>query len=797
MVCLVFILASVWCLIEGLEVVGNYKFWDSISGNMIYDYSGYHNHGKYSSQNFYFTDRGIMLYGDCILEFPSRDLKEYPGYKDFTLSYWYLRKNNQISRLFFIQYTIDVIRIFFQVTDSGTVIMVKPTLDTLLHTYTFSSPDLLDKWRLYTFKVSQNSSNTQSTITIYIDLNLITSFPVTNASLDSQSYISIGAASHLYGIVYEIWWHKDVSNISELDYLLVFSSGCGCSYGCVTSPITKCLPIYDGKSNYQGQSCSPICSDSCNQDFECIDKSKVECTQGLYHRESGSCLFYCPDYSCICSSSLNCTCKIGYKKVSDDPPACIQSQCISYESKDYKYTCHECETGYILDSLGEFCVCDESFTSVSSDPLICINIPRCLAYMKEGDNYLCSICAEGYTIDSDGNCNECDTDYTKVSLEPLVCLKSIENCIEYSLIYQNIGCQKCKFGYILSSSGMCDDCEYGYIKVSSNTVICKLLVRNCIEYDLTSEDSKCTLCEVGYELDTSYMCNICEVNYFPIAYEPLTCIRVIENCKEYTLNDKDWVCRSCETGFYTSETDFYTCVPSIDSSSECSSDTGNCSSETIDSNSNNYITNSSDVISDYRIDRSETIETYSIVATSLSTYITFLGSVSSFDPSNFIRYMNDVKLLSYIIFLNISLPYEIQIEKKASLKSLERMNILSYIKIQDKNMKDILNDSIDDEYGFISKITYELIGFIMILMLNLILYLLKRYPRGKVKALGTRGVQYFSYTPYIQFFMIIYLDVSYYALNKISNVTITQPKETHLLNVLDYDFAVLLSVIFN
>jgi hypothetical protein len=194
--------------------------------------------------------------------------------------------------------------------------------------------------------------------------------------------------------------------------------------------------------------------------------------------------------------------------------------------------------------------------------------------------------------------------------------------------------------------------------------------------------------------------------------------------------------------------------------------------------------------------RGEKIKTSTILATNISLGIACLCSASSLDAMNLIRYINDVKLLSYIIYLNINLPYEIKAEKETSLKNLEDTNLLSYIQISDRNLKDGLDLYIDDSYGFISRIPYHLAIFAIILLLNLFLYILRQFSKGKLQASVARVTQYFAYTAYIQLYMVAYLDVSYYSISKISHVIFIQPKETHIQNLFDYNFALLYAVIF-
>jgi hypothetical protein len=86
-----------------------------------------------------------------------------------------------------------------------------------------------------------------------------------------------------------MWWHNEVYDINELDYLLTSSSSCNCEYGCATSPTNIYLPTNDG--TYRGVKCSTGCPQSFNVDFECIKNSKAECKYGLYDQESDNRLF--------------------------------------------------------------------------------------------------------------------------------------------------------------------------------------------------------------------------------------------------------------------------------------------------------------------------------------------------------------------------------------------------------------------------------------------------------------------------------------------------------------------------
>jgi hypothetical protein len=119
-------------------------------------------------------------------------------------------------------------------------------------------------------------------------------------------------------------------------------------------------------------------------------------------------MFYCPSSACICSSIpdagasstfLECTaCSEGYKKISDNPLACIQGACLEYHPVGYDYVCDASESGYSPDALGNCCICKPGFTQVSSDPVLCIDTSICIGYNISGGDYICSSCALGYAI---------------------------------------------------------------------------------------------------------------------------------------------------------------------------------------------------------------------------------------------------------------------------------------------------------------------------------------------------------------------------------------------------------------
>jgi hypothetical protein len=573
-----------------------------------------------------------MIKDKMVMTFPSSNIKEYPGYKDFMVSYWYLRKDNQNSRMFHVSYTTKIIRVTFEANLGSTKIeyaITKPFL--ILSDGNYLTPDLVNKWRLYTFRVTQNLSNTESTITIYIDLKTITYLPITEASLDSLPEIGIGGkgSNPLYGIVYEIWWHKDVSDVSELYYLILSSSSCRCGYGCVTSPTNPCLPSHDSTYNYQGYNCSPGCSQSCNVDFECLNNSKSECKYGLYDLESGNCLFYCPGDSCIFSTSLELTCNIGYKKVSDNPPACIPLRCTSYEIKDYKYICKECEVGYIPDSFGEFCICDTDFTGVSLDPVICVKIDKCSTYQKSDDKYICSSCLKGYSIDSEGNCKECESDYIKVLEDPFTCILTIESCNQYKLKENKLVCEVCEVGYVTTFDGVCiEDVEV----CDSNTFLsdgsCAECPETCESCNVSEDKIECSECKQGYtlyEIEDEIVCMICSAD------NPI-CIQEANNNSETDSNSQE--------------------------NSEQLEDEE-------DDNSNQVKEESSSLSESMIVSQSHLImQTFALVSLAVSIF--------SMNPNSFFGMLGTTQILGFILLYNLDIPNRVR-------TVIEGVNILQIV----------------------------------------------------------------------------------------------------------------------
>jgi len=67
-------------------------------------------------------------------------------------------------------------------------------------------------------------------------------------------------------------------------------------------------------------------------------------------------------------STLDCSCKEGFKKISDEFVGCVPDDWVDYHQERYIYL----QKGYTLDSNGDCCICEEGYTAVSNSPIICM-----------------------------------------------------------------------------------------------------------------------------------------------------------------------------------------------------------------------------------------------------------------------------------------------------------------------------------------------------------------------------------------------------------------------------------------
>lgn len=602
--------------IVSLELQGNYRFWDSVSNQIVYDYSGKNHHG-FLTGSYFFTDRGLTT--NSLASFLVETSFYASNTQEAVLSFWINCPDSETSvSIKSTTTSLSVKGVYNQ--------KVKPFATVLnLGTNIFSQPvQVYKEWNLYTALFNYTSNTQIWYVKLYINLQLAYStiigfYPFTI----NQLSVDLNLSKSLKNIVYEFWWHTGLSSISDLSNLIS-------TKGNPTSPKEIDLPPHNNKKNFAGKDCSTICpSSSCDNNLKCITFPNTSCSYGLYQILTFDCLFFCPDNSCIFSTTsmeeissletLACGCKAGYNKVSTNPPACISSFCTSYSMEGYRYICTACDSRYILDPTTNSCICREDtiyqicipncvlydgnvcsicsdnykldsnklckecntgYVLVSETPFTCvIGIPNCISYTTSGYESICKQCLAGYSLDPYNHCNLCDTGYTIYKTTPFTCIKEIENCITYDNINSiEYPCRECRYGYIRGCNNKCCECDTSidFIEVSKDPIICIASISHYIQYLKYDIDWGCSTCNTGYTLDSLHRCDACAEGYLEIWDPDFKCIGMIEGCVDYGYdpsNDRyicieceeglllyDGECEECSVGYYVSKIDPIACI---------------------------------------------------------------------------------------------------------------------------------------------------------------------------------------------------------------------------------------------
>jgi hypothetical protein len=495
-------------------------------------------------------------------------------------------------------------------------------------------------------------------------------------------------------------------------------------------------------------------------------------------------------------SEGNCNlCSSGYVNVLANPYTCKLDidNCIDYVYIDTAWKCKTCSEGYFLfevsinniicaqiinscvdyklEGMSAICnTCQDGFY-LSKSKIECL-ILNCLATIIDKDKHICSQCSIGYQIDSDGKCNQCSGDYKEISSDPFTCAPKIENCSSYQFTERGYVCQKCKAGYKLGSSGMCDECEDGIILIDSESAECKIGIFNCLDYEISGEVLRCMTCKEGYALDFSYECTKCDDEYIQHPQDSSICIKEISNCLEYELLQDAMICKECASGYNLD--DYLECkscargyIYTNNSTKECILEPGSANH---DFDSKFSDDEEEETISEAAIQRGELVESSNNIAATTTAISTGISSMISKDPNTFILYLNTIKILSLIQYLNINLPFEIRKQQSSTSKHIKKINILHYIRIQGKDMNEALNSYLNDENSFIAGTINQFMILVSIFMINLLIGCITRCADGKLKALGNKMLRYFNYNIYIQLYMITYLDMIYCAISKLMHV---------------------------
>jgi hypothetical protein len=124
------------------------------------------------------------------------------------------------------------------------------------------------------------------------------------------------------------------------------------------------------------------------------------------------------------------------------------------------------------------------------------------------------------------------------------------------------------------------------------------------------------------------------------------------------------------------------------------------------------------------------------------------------DPNILLLYVNTIQLLSLIQHLNIDLPFEIRKQQSSTDKYIKKINLLSYIKIHDRDLKDNLVSFSNDDNSFLGNSVYYLVMTGTILIINILFYFITRFGKGKFKEIANKAIQHLNYTIYIQLYII-------------------------------------------
>jgi hypothetical protein len=553
--CLVLFLLSTF-LIPNFSLVleGNYKLWDFASSKYLYDYSLKNRHAVMSSSNpslRVFSDRGLYIIGGFQINLPSNIFAKSPATQDLILSSWiYLFEN---GRLFMVRDTrysqaIYMLRIFVDFGSTYSNISYQREEKAEVWLYNNYSSDNLHgaRWRFLVGRFQQVGNDTR--FTMFVNTVEMFQFTINNFSIDQPTntwtYATTGTTRAL---VYEIWWHSNMNSIADLEAIMKSSTF-------YISPHSLNLPTFSYTYNSSNQLCPVSCTTvylSCNANLKCIGDSESSCYFNFLQSTTNQCILNCPNNSCTCTATnnFNCSCKVGYKKITDSPIACIDLHCEIYNKNGYTYTCTKCEEGYILNT-DNTCKCDSGYIQKQSNPLKCAwDTFRCIEYIEGTSIYTCSKCQEGYKIDSLGRNCICDSGYKIFKDNPMKCGYEVLRCdnyIEGDSLFTCIGCIE---GYSIDIIGKSCICAVGYVKVADNPIECTLEMLNCIHYVKRDDIWICEICSLGYRVDPYYKCLDCDVGYSVVSNNPFTCATEIYACAVYSLYNYSWICDQCAIGY--------------------------------------------------------------------------------------------------------------------------------------------------------------------------------------------------------------------------------------------------------
>lgn len=278
---------------------------------------------------------------------------------------------------------------------------------------------------------------------------------------------------------------------------------------------------------------------TCDTNLYLLNNSCTEVTSLI-----DNCILYNNDMQCsLCSNGYNLN---------------IQGQCtnniMNKNCLTYSYLqCNSCKAGYYIEP-NNYILNSYNISNIQK------NLQNIFNFYKVNNFYdVCSKnniknCSVQLTFNV---CQECIKGYCLIKNQCSFCSKSlIENCLIYT---NDVVCSVCNKGYLNTGSSCMPISTY-------------VTIKDCLIYDPSSYDVKCSQCPTNYYLNSvgtqcikrknidfyciSYdlfndFCSQCDNNYV-LSNSKLKCFLTIPNCQQYITNDlaQTILCIKCSNNYY-------------------------------------------------------------------------------------------------------------------------------------------------------------------------------------------------------------------------------------------------------
>ncbi|CAD8189469.1 unnamed protein product [Paramecium pentaurelia] len=339
----------------------------------------------------------------------------------------------------------------------------------------------------------------------------------------------------------------------------------------------KCTSCITGYSKHTNSTfCFPdILNCQITQTFYIDETQKTycnKCNDGYQSTENKqcslddkNCLLFNQDLT-ICLKCLNDYILIGKK--CEFCPIKFCSTC--GDSQIFKKICSQCQSGYVKGSNALSCIGQcESQTSTMTNCVSC-------------SNSTCSKCSDGYFINPQGKCTACSAKYA--SCEQCIINKCTscsnnyyyDNSKQYCFLCStfNTGCQTCLNTMQIGTTNniICQKCESGYVLTSTQQCTkCGQLFENCDTCINLGNNFQCNTCLPGYlkltdtsesTINPTYYCLDCSGSIINL----LNCYKC--EVQSDTSITNQYICKLCKDGYYLEE---QSCLKCPNTCTQCTS----------------------------------------------------------------------------------------------------------------------------------------------------------------------------------------------------------------------------------